>query len=558
MAQDETAGGVNVSGSQGVQAGTGNTQYNYLGPKSPLDPVVLSKLNPHIAVARLQERSHDELVDFFAGAAADIVSEMLVAFLEEDEAMVIAVLADINRRKAIELISPLVSTAAWLARLPEAAEAIVRRGLALKWTHAGVLERFQGGYTRKYKDGHLFWHDDHGVHAVIGLIEIYHAAARTSVSNWLRFPTGDQETALWSPFGTSGIRQSFENGTVYSSKHGIYFVHRLLCFEREGGGSGWLGFPVGELLGNIDGGMVQFFEGGAIYRFPGEGALAVRLGVMEALYLYNEFRPVSKEVATQSSLGTSGRVQHFLVNREGGERETAVYSTSQHVLVIAPEVWNYYRDLGGEDSWLGFPSAKALWSEAADLDLWSEATAPDADALPDPEELSEQVESASQVFEGGSIFWLPETGAIAVSGAAMDMLRDSDLKERLGFPVAEEQPIGTGDDSIQFFDHGAVILRDGKREVLVPPAGLDTLRAELDNPKMNSQLREQERKTELVRLGSMLSEVEKILSFLSLNSDDARAQIVGSLRSQLAEIQQGFLSLSDLGPVPPSGSSGAA
>ena len=44
-----------VSDSQGVQLGSGNTQYNHWAPKPPLDPAALGALNPHTAVARLQQ-----------------------------------------------------------------------------------------------------------------------------------------------------------------------------------------------------------------------------------------------------------------------------------------------------------------------------------------------------------------------------------------------------------------------------------------------------------------------------------------------------------------------
>src|SRR5262245_60393510 len=98
------APGGNISGGQGIQKGTGNTQYNNWTQKSPLDPVALSRLNPHIAVARLQQLSHDELVDFFAGAKPDDVSKILGVFAEVDLDKVVATLGHIGYREATELI----------------------------------------------------------------------------------------------------------------------------------------------------------------------------------------------------------------------------------------------------------------------------------------------------------------------------------------------------------------------------------------------------------------------------------------------------------------------
>jgi hypothetical protein len=80
--------------------------------------------------------------------------------------------------------------------------------------------------------------------------------------------------------------------------------------------------------------------------------------VVEALSRYAEFHPASKEVATESSCCTSGRVQRFQVNLESGGQEAVVYSSERHgVIVVESEFRGYYRDLGGESSWLGFPSA---------------------------------------------------------------------------------------------------------------------------------------------------------------------------------------------------------
>src|ERR1700761_2107752 len=91
----EEAPDVSVRGSQGVFAGFSGNQYNSWGPKTPLDPAALGALNPHTAVDRLLKLSHEELVDFFARATPDDVSEIIGVFLETDRSRVIAVLGDI-------------------------------------------------------------------------------------------------------------------------------------------------------------------------------------------------------------------------------------------------------------------------------------------------------------------------------------------------------------------------------------------------------------------------------------------------------------------------------
>src|ERR1700722_5306680 len=57
-----------------------------------------------IRVARLQQLSHDELVDFFARAKPEDVGEIINVFRDIEGARIVATLGDISRRKATELL----------------------------------------------------------------------------------------------------------------------------------------------------------------------------------------------------------------------------------------------------------------------------------------------------------------------------------------------------------------------------------------------------------------------------------------------------------------------
>jgi hypothetical protein len=465
---------IDVSGSQGVQAGPGNVQYNTWASKPPPDLASLRALNPHVAVARLQRLSHDDVVDLFARASGDDATDVLAAFLETDAATVVAILGDISRRKATELIKPLVRTSNWLATLPEAAEAIARKGVALKWVHTGVLERLisaygpgYSGYSRGYRNGRLFWHDKHGVGAVSGPIE-----TRRADNDWIGLPVGDQETAPSSPFGTDGVRQVFSNWTVYASKHGAFPIFSLKCFGEEGGSAGWLGFPVAETQkSGIR--LIQRFEGGTIYASLAPNsktykAYAIRREVIEALSGWT-VRPVSKETTTKSSYGASGTVQRFEVRQNDQWQETAVFSSADHgIIIVAPEIWNYYDELGGEGSRLGFPSpAPERWHELTTVPVSPRPAVPPA-VRP---AVGHRHRTARQFFEGGFIYWRIEIGAFAVTGPVFETIApDPALREELGWPVSEERPIGPGEsDQIQFFDNGNVTFRDGKGEIWLRP-----------------------------------------------------------------------------------------
>lgn len=462
MADIEPSGDVpaNVSG-QGIQIGTGNNQYNAWMPKPPLDPAAMRDLNPHTAVARLQQLSHDELVDFFARAKPEDVSEILGVFIGVDLRKVVAALGDINRRKATELIRAVLgeSTDNWLNALPEATHEIARKATSMRWTDSEPLKVYFGVYARKYKNGHVIYFSEYGAWTTVGAIDGYYEEMPIRVG----FPVGDQEAASSSPFGTQGIRQKFYAGTVYSSKHGAFCVPENMRYEGEGGSGGWLGFPTGELEKKSTIEWLQHFEGGVIHsRFPLSDdltVLTVRREVAGVLPDNQAWRPVSKETTTVSSCGTSGNVQRFEVELESGTTyEIAVYwhDLSKPVMVIM-EFLDYYIELDAEKSWLGFPV-----TEVADA-IFSRS-------------------GVHQRFEGGTIY-VYGAGTFAVRKAVDDYIfQDGDLPPQLGFPVTEEESVGTGEsDRIQFFENGVVTLRDGKYEIWLRP---DEKAVEPDEPHM--------------------------------------------------------------------------
>jgi uncharacterized protein with LGFP repeats len=436
---------VHVSDGQGVLVGTGGTQVNNWGQRPPLDPSWLSALNPHAAVARLQQLTHDDLVDFFARATPDDAGEILGFFLQSDEPKVVAVLGDINRRKAMQLIGPITVPGSYLAELPEASEAIARKAAQLRWTDAGPMLRFSEGYGRKYKAGHVFHAVGIGTFATLGAIDEYCTA------NDFRFglPTGNDITTPSSLLGPGNARQSFESGTVYSSFRGTFFVQGVADerYTDEGGIDSWLGFPTGEADVSSFA-TSQDFKNGTIYSYMDDGpeSFAVRPDVKQAVAGIREFRPVSVEVGVVSSTGTKGSVQHFQVQRKSGICSTAVY-TSQTYGAVGVElgIWGYYSNLGEEKSWLGFPAkpGKGL-------------------SLPG---------CGVQYFEEGLIYWQPEKNPIAVSLAIISWIaKDNAIRGRLGFPVSEEGPAGAdGSGRIQFFEKGVVTLRDGEREAWLRP-----------------------------------------------------------------------------------------
>jgi hypothetical protein len=333
-------------------------------------------------------------------------------------------------------------------------------------------------------------------------METYRAA-----HDGLGFATADQQSARSSPFDTTGIRQIFAHGAVYSSKYGVFYVRSLSCFTKEGGSAGWLGFPVEESK-FLDHVSFQEFEGGRIYlnEPPPEKdkAYAVRHDVLAELS-DQLFRPVSQEIATESPFGNSGTVQRVEVRRNDAWLETAVYWSGDYgYTIFAPEIWSYYHKLGPEGSRLGFPSpAPELWRvprasaserarrltqiryapEEAEHRLdpaprampyqmpahgWADTS---AERRPKAMTMAQPRKTVLQFFQGGVVYWRLDTGAFAVTGPVFETIASvPELRDKLGWPVSEQLPIGLGDtDVIQFFDNGNVTLRDGKREIWLRP-----------------------------------------------------------------------------------------
>lgn len=433
-----------IGGSQGVQTGSGNVQFNAWVPRAPLDPAVLIALSPHAAVNRLQSLPHDERVDFFARANLDDVAEIFAAFLEADKKRIVAVLGDINRQKAAGLIGTLPSEYAFLKTLPEAASAIARKAASLKLAEAEFLEHLEEGYFRKYSAGHACWLEGHGAHEITGEIEKYWIDHR----EYLGLAEGDQEVAISSPSGTVGIRQQFQDLTVYSSKHGTYYIEGVVeqCYARNGESAGWLGFPASEDKVNDARVFIQSFEGGIICStiFTEDGAFAVLSGTERLLSRVGSFLPLSDEHETADSpYGTCRHVQEFLVNRtasEAGQR-TAVYRSGEHLVMVDPGMWSCYSEQG---SWLGFPAGPAtIWESGMRI----------------------------QSFEGGAIYWRNITGPLSIDKSTLEFIDlDREMRGKIGYPVSEQQVIGENDSGrIQFFDNGIITVRDGRHEIWMRP-----------------------------------------------------------------------------------------
>lgn len=153
-----------------------------------------------------------------------------------------------------------------------------------------------------------------------------------------------------------------------------------------------------------------------------------------------EVLPISKETITTSSSGVTGSVQEFECMDWENFKAVAYSPEGLDVVLVSGWILGYYRELGGEKSWLGFPTSS----------------------------LGVVLKRAFvQRFEAGMVYSIVGVGPISVSDAIAKLVPDGCAPhEVLGFPTSEEQPIGANDPGrIQFFENGVITLRDGNDEM---------------------------------------------------------------------------------------------
>jgi hypothetical protein len=424
---------VDVNSSQGVQVGTGNVQHNTYSMRPLVD---LAALSPHAAVTRIRQLPHDDAVDLFAKASPDDLAEKLGVLLHFDPSRAVAILADLNPRKATELINHLPDDFFWLADLPEAAAAIARRVMELGWNSdagAGRLEHARqsashtNGYFQQFKQGRIYWSDKgNETYVVQGPIAGAHLAAGGTRGE-LGFPDDEEEDLESDDPENEGTGQSFEGGYIVSSEYGTYGIStRILNLFDDG--DDWLGVPVSAASTRNEATM-QRFESGVVYSSV-TGTFAVR---NEIAGLVSDCVPISGEADIPSA--ASGRVQRF---RYSEGHETAVYSspeTGAHR--VTGRRLELYERLGGPGSELGFPTSASTMVAPG---RWT------------------------QRFEHGLIYDQTGHEPVAVPEETLELaIWDRD---QLGWPVSAEKPIGgNANERIQFFENGIVTVRDGKVEI---------------------------------------------------------------------------------------------
>jgi uncharacterized protein with LGFP repeats len=243
---------------------------------------------------------------------------------------------------------------------------------------------------------------------------------------WLGPPATPENTA---PDGVGHYRH-YRSGSIYWSPPTLaHEVHgdirgkwSSLGWERS-----FLGYPTTDETATPDGrGRYNHFQGGSVYWTPQTGAHEVHgaiRGKWASLGWERSFLgyPQTDESTTPDG---RGRYNHF----QGG----SIYWTPQ---TDAHEVHGAIRgkwsSLGWERSFLGYP-------------LTDETTTPDG-------------RGRYNHFQGGSVYWTPQTGAHEVHGAIRDRWASLGWERGfLGYPTSDELTTEDGLGRYSEFEHGSI------------------------------------------------------------------------------------------------------
>ena len=243
----------------------------------------------------------------------------------------------------------------------------------------------------------------------------------------LGFPVAGPESGL----RDGGLGQLFEGGSIWSSS---YTPTRVVWPVIEDGwaASGWedgpLGYPVGD-EGALPGGVWQEFEDGAVFWSAATGSHGVS-GPIGELYV--------------SAGGPAGGLGYPTTDEYCGLRGGGCYQLFQGGSIYWPPATGAHRVFGAiRDTWarhglenggLGYP----ITGENCGL----------------------RGGGCYQLFQGGSIYWSPATGAHVVFGAIRDAWAGQGSENgRLGYPISGET--FSGGAYRQTFQGGTITFASG-------------------------------------------------------------------------------------------------
>jgi uncharacterized protein with LGFP repeats len=318
-----------------------------------------------------------------------------------------------------------------------------------------------GASVAHFKGGTIYTSPATGAHILYGAINTEYTATATEkgdsggmVQTILGLPTTDIVNV------TGGSMISFQGGTIYSSPatgaHAVYGAIAI-AYAASANETDFQGYPVQALLGlpttelsKVGNQFVQHFQGGAFYVSPSTHVISTLYGPLEAEYEATVQEFDANGHVVQSLLGPLlGVVGAGTNNVVAIFQNGSIYwspDTGAHVLygAVATEynATAQETDANGHNvqDILGLPT-----SDEAPLGV-SYGLLGYSKAVPPPG-------ARFVTFQGGNIFWSPNTGAHALIGAIAaeyaTTLNEVDyfgtnILQTLGLPISDETLVPGG------------------------------------------------------------------------------------------------------------------
>ena len=299
--------------------------------------------------------------------------------------------------------------------------------------------RLSNGWKQMYEKGSIYYSPKTDAHVIYGPIREKWLALGAE-GGFLGYPITD--TLQAGIFNSDVIPDKpgrynyFEHGAIYwSEQTGAHEIHgAILSKWEEKGGEGTLGYPLtDESITPDKKGRYNHFERGSIYWTPATGAHTIggnirdkwaSLGWEKSFLGY----PTTDQTQTWSSYNDGyihpGYFNHF----EHG----SIYATlGGEAHIIYGAIRDKWASLGWEKSFLGFPTT-------------DESGTPDG-------------VGRYNHFQGGSIYWTSQTGAYEVHGDIRSKWESLGWeKSYLGYPLTDESITPDGIGRFNHFQGGSI------------------------------------------------------------------------------------------------------
>jgi uncharacterized protein with LGFP repeats len=349
------------------------------------------------------------------------------------------------------------------------------RGSVLGRPRSKERKAVRGGRKRRYANGYIFWHRDHGAREIYGPFATRYQRLKLARGD-LGFPlTGRQKL-----YDDRGIRQRFERGAIFHSKaSGTYAVFKkwFEVYRKHRGVRGPLGYPTSDPV-KVTGGRVQSFESGQIVRHPKRGMHAV-YGLIHVRYSRwgGQAGKLGFPRAGRRDIADTGIVRQAFA---GG---TIYVRNGKHGRVVLRPILRRYARRGGPTGHFGYPtsSTRNIPGDRGTWNAFEHGTiyAITGDRVRQVAGASHEVHlrlgrhggrlglpvdgaravagGARHRFAGGAIYRSKRTGAFGVFGGGQVAYEDEGGPGgRLGFPVADTRVRADGNEESRF-EHGTIV-----------------------------------------------------------------------------------------------------